>query len=116
MLAIERSERASITTGKDVRKNVAEGDPLDDYGYWGRLRRRYGHIAAPGVPATSLASLVSLAGTPGYADDTLRVFRPNKRMSLPDLSRTIFIGHNNGQMGLPVALLVALGCAGNGSM
>lgn len=29
MLAIERSERASITTGKDVCKNVAEGDPLD---------------------------------------------------------------------------------------
>jgi hypothetical protein len=41
MLAIERSERASITTGKDVSKNVAEGDPLDGYGYWGRLRRRY---------------------------------------------------------------------------
>ena len=34
MLAIERSERASITTGKDVPKNVAEGDPLDGYGYW----------------------------------------------------------------------------------
>ena len=40
MLAIERSERASITTGKDVSKNVAEGDPLDGYGYWGRLQRR----------------------------------------------------------------------------
>ena len=32
MLAIERSERASITTGKDMRNNVAEGDPLDGYG------------------------------------------------------------------------------------
>ena len=30
MLAIERSERVGITTGKDVHKNVAEGDPLDD--------------------------------------------------------------------------------------
>ena len=86
MLAIERSERASITTGKDVRKNAAEGDPFDGYGYWGRLRRRYGRIAGPGVPATSLASLVSLAGTPGYSDDTLRVFRPHKQMSLPDSS------------------------------
>lgn len=28
MLAIERSERVSITTGKAVQKNVAEGDPL----------------------------------------------------------------------------------------
>ena len=28
MLAIERSERVSITTGKDAHKNVAEGDPL----------------------------------------------------------------------------------------
>ena len=28
MLAIERSERVGITTGKDVHKNVAEGDPL----------------------------------------------------------------------------------------
>ena len=28
MLAIERSERVSITTGKPVQKNVAEGDPL----------------------------------------------------------------------------------------
>ena len=46
MLANERSERASITTGKDVHKNVAEGDPLDGYVYWGRLRRRYGRIAA----------------------------------------------------------------------
>ena len=35
MLAIERSERASITTGKDVSMNVAEGDPLDSYGHWG---------------------------------------------------------------------------------
>ena len=31
---------------------------------------------APVVPANSLASLVSLAGTTGYSDDTLRVFRP----------------------------------------
>ena len=86
MLAIERSEKASITTGKDIRNNVAEGDPLDGYGYWGRRRRRYGGIAAPGVPATSLASLVSLAGTPGYSDDTLRVFRPRKQLSLLDSS------------------------------
>ena len=28
MPAIERSERVSITMGKAVRKNVAEGDPL----------------------------------------------------------------------------------------
>ena len=28
MLAIERSERVSITTGKAIQKNVAEGDPL----------------------------------------------------------------------------------------
>ena len=28
MLAIERSERVSITTGKAVQKTVAEGDPL----------------------------------------------------------------------------------------
>ena len=28
MLAIERSERAGITTGKAAQKNVAEGDPL----------------------------------------------------------------------------------------
>ena len=27
-LAIERSERVSITTGKDVQQNVAEGAPL----------------------------------------------------------------------------------------
>ena len=79
MLAIERSERVSITTGKVVQKNVAEGDPLDRHGYWGRLRRRHAWIAAPEVPAYSLASLVSLAGTPGYSDDTLRVFaRMNK--------------------------------------
>ena len=86
MLAIERSERASITTGKDVSKNVAEGDPLDGYGYWGRLQRRQGRIAALEVPATSLASLVSLAGTSGYSDDTLRVFRPYRQMSLLDSS------------------------------
>ena len=79
MLAIERSERASITTGKDAHKNVAEGDPLDGYGFWGRLRRRFGSIAAPVVPATSLASLVSLAGTHGYSEDTLRVFRPHEQ-------------------------------------
>lgn len=83
MLAIERSERVSITTGKAVRKNVAEGDPLRVMGIGGRLRRRYGWIAAPGVPATSLALLVSVAGTPGYSDDTLRVFRPHEQTSLP---------------------------------
>ena len=33
MLAIERSERASITTGKAKQKNVAEGDPLDGMGF-----------------------------------------------------------------------------------
>ena len=65
MLALSLRSIASITTGKDIRNNVAEGDPLDGYGYWGRRRRQYGGIAAPGVPATSLASLVSLAGTPG---------------------------------------------------
>ena len=86
MLAIERSERASITTGKDAHKNVAEGDPLDGHGFWGRLRRRFGRIAAPVVPATSLALLVSFAGTTGYSDDTLRVFRSHKQMSLPDSS------------------------------
>ena len=79
MLAIERSERASITTGKPVQKNVAEGDPLDGHGYWGRLRQRHGWIAAPWVPATSLASLVSLAGTHDYSEDTLRVFRPQEQ-------------------------------------
>ncbi len=99
MLAIERSERVSITTGKDVRKTVAEGDPLDGHGYWGRLRRRHGWIAVPGVPASSLASLVSLAGTPGYSDDTLRVFRPQNKcpclvhleLCLPDSNRKICI-------------------------
>ena len=80
MLGIERRERH-----KDVRKNVAEA-PLDGHRYWGRLQRRYGGIAAPGVPANSLASLVSLAGTPGYSDDTLRVFRPRKQLSLLDSS------------------------------
>ena len=79
MLAIERSERVSITTGKAVQKNVAEGDPLDGHVYWGRLWRRHGWIAAPWVPATSLASLVSLAGTHGYSEDTLRVFRPHEQ-------------------------------------
>ena len=33
MLAIERSERAGITTGKAAQKNVAEGDPLDNMGF-----------------------------------------------------------------------------------
>jgi hypothetical protein len=40
MLAIERSERASITTGKDVRKNVAEGDPLAVMGIGAALAQR----------------------------------------------------------------------------
>ena len=79
MLAIERSERGSITTGKAVQKNVAGGDPLDGHGYWVRLRRRHGWAATPGVPAYSLASLVSLAGTPGYSDGTLRVLRPHQQ-------------------------------------
>ena len=77
MLAIERSERVGITTGKDVHKNVAEGDPLTVIGIGVALRRRHGWIAAPWVPATSLASLVSLAGTHGYSEDTLRVLCPH---------------------------------------
>ena len=32
MLAIERSERVGVTTGKAAQKNVAEGDPLDGMG------------------------------------------------------------------------------------
>ena len=79
MLAIERSERVSITTGSAVRTNVAGGDSLDGHGHWGRLWRRHGWITVPGVPATSLASLVSLAGTHGYSEDTLRVFRPHEQ-------------------------------------
>ena len=79
MLAIERSERVSITTGLAVRTNVAGGDSLDGHGHWGRLWRRHGWITVPGVPATSLASLASLAGSPGYSDDTLRVFRPHQK-------------------------------------
>ena len=90
MLANERSERASITTGKDVSKNVAEGDPLDGYGYWGRLQRRQGRIAAPEVPATSLASLVSLQVPPVTQMTPSGCFaRMNKRPCLLHLKRSL---------------------------
>jgi len=93
MLAIERSERVSITTGKAVGNNVAFGDPKTYDRQGGRLQRRHGWIAVPGVPAASLASLVSLAGTPGYSGDTLWVFRPHEQMSLPASSATMFTGN-----------------------
>ena len=59
MLAIERSERASITTGKNVSMNVAEGDPFNSFGYWGRLQRRLDALRHRGcLPLHSLRSFL----------------------------------------------------------
>ena len=63
MLAIERSERVSITTGKSVQKNVAEGDPLTVMGIGFASGDGHGWIAAPSA-ATNLAATLSLHSQP----------------------------------------------------
>ena len=75
MLAFERSERVSITTGTAKHKNVAGGDPMrSPTTLSGSPSATTGMVAIAVVPGTSLATLVSLPGTTGYSTVILRVF------------------------------------------
>ena len=72
MLASEHSEGVCITTGYAMQVYVAGGDPYTLTGR-GSPSATIDHPLSPVVPATALATLVSLAGTTGYSKDTLRV-------------------------------------------